>query len=224
MEKLPVMDALPVVEPSEEHYRAVDARRAAEAARDAAYKLESDLRRAASWTMPTKDMELVIREKGLRKTGALDAIQAPPEGAHLIVLSGGVGCGKTTAASWWLWHGAHGHRQYARTGPPRFVAVSWFARHSRYEYERFDALERARALVVDDLGMEYADAKGSFVADLDALLDARYRNLLPTVLTTNLESDDFMERYGPRLRSRIHEFGCFINVNGPDLRRRGTPS
>ena len=169
--------------------------------------------------MPVKDIELVISEKGLRKTRALEAIQAPPEGAHLIVLSGGVGCGKTTAASWWLWHGSRGHRQYLRTGSPRFVAVAWFARHSRYDHERFDRLEQARALVVDDLGMEYADAKGNFVADLDALLDARYRNLLPTVLTTNLEADDFKQRYGPRLRSRIQERGCFLNVNGADLRR-----
>lgn len=220
MKLIPVEAALESIHVSEEQYSAMEARRAVEDARDARYGFEADLRRAASWTIPAKDAELVITEKGLSQTLALEAVAAPPNGAHLIVLSGGVGCGKTTAASWWLWHGAHGHRQHARTGPPRFVAVAWFARHSRYDHERFDALERSRALVVDDLGMEYADAKGNFVADLDALLDARYRNLLPTVLTTNLDAEEFGERYGRRLRSRIHESGCFLNVNGDDLRQR----
>ena len=220
MEKLSVsaVIAMPVL--SDAHYRAAEEKLETAQAESAEKEFMAALGRAVKQGIPAKDVELVIGQKGLRKTRALDAVQAPPDGARFIVLSGGVGCGKTTAASWWLWHGDHRHAPYVRSNPPLFVTGAWIERHSRYDHESFDGLETAKALVVDDLGMEFADAKGNFLADLDALLDARYRNLLATVLTTNLESDDFKRRYGRRLRSRIHERGCFLNVNGTDLRRR----
>lgn len=190
-------------------------------AQDAAKGYQDALDRLASWGAPAKDIELVIKNKNLVRTPALQAVAALNQ-ELLVVLSGGVGCGKTTAAVWWLWHGSHPRQTYVRVTDRRFMRASWFERHSRYDDKVISPLETSRALVVDDLGMEYADARGNFLADIDALLDARYSNLLPTVATTNLTADAFKERYGRRLRDRILGSGRFFNVNRPSLRPQGS--
>lgn len=187
-------------------------------ARDVARQYKQRMQELASWGVPAKDLSLVLPESGtLDETPALLAVAR--DSGLLVVLSGGVGCGKTTAASWWLAHGAHKVMPYLKVRPPCFITAPWVERHSRYDHEVMSRLEQARALVLDDLGMEYADAKGNFLADIDAVIDTRYRNMLPTVITTNLKADDFKQRYGRRFRDRVVEGGCFCNVNGPSLRR-----
>ena len=125
----------------------------------------------------------------------------------IVVLQGGVGCGKSCAAALWA----------IQTGA-RWITAKALARLG-YEDE-LTKLGRAGALVLDDLGTEYADAKGFFVSNLDGLIDDRYSRELPTVITTNVAPSDFKERYGERIVDRIREAGKFIAVGGQSLRRR----
>lgn len=127
-----------------------------------------------------------------------------------VVLSGGVGCGKSCAAASWL----------AGTGGGDWVSAADLATLSPYEATGRERLRGAR-LVLDDLGTEYVDGKGFMAALLDGVVDHRYANLLPTVVTTNLGPGDFRDRYGPRVADRLREAGAFIVVGGKSLRRRG---
>lgn len=60
--------------------------------------------------------------------------------------------------------------------------------------------------------------KGAFTNSLDGLVDARYRHLLPTVITTNLRAEEFKARYGARAIDRLRERGEFVELNGASLR------
>ena len=133
-----------------------------------------------------------------------------PEG--VLVISGGEGVGKTVAAAWW----ALRLPQVAT-----FVRAASFARSSRYEQDR-SALMQASALVLDDLGAEFLDAKGSFLVDLDELIDVYYGNRKPILVTTNCTHEDFKARYGARIAGRIREQGAFFAIGEASMRATKT--
>lgn len=184
--------------------------------RDAARKQEAlrrhELEALAENGLSVRHVNLVAGGS-VQETAATRAIATIHMG--IVVLAGGVGCGKTTAAHVWL----------LPLGQPlephrvAFVSAQEFARTSRYEGK----IERLRApdrLVIDDLGAEYMDERGSALVDLDELIDARWRAGRGTLLTTNLTAQSFKRRYGARLASRIRDEGGWHQVDGPDLRGR----
>jgi DNA replication protein DnaC len=75
-----------------------------------------------------------------------------------------------------------------------------------------------RLLVLDDVGKEHAGASGFTVNTLHDLLRSRYDKALPTIITTNLEPEDFAH-YGPAMASFIHEAFDIVEVSGKDRRR-----
>jgi DNA replication protein DnaC len=174
--------------------------------------------------VPAKDQDAIAR-------GELDdtpAMQAAREllsfSQRILVLSGPKGCGKTTAASWLAAQDVRvrlpGDRDDRGVAEPMFLDVSKLARLSRYKAEDVEPLEECSLLVIDDLGMEYADEKGSFLATLDGVFNARYAAGLYTVITTNLPAKTFKERYGERIADRIREVGRFVELDGKSLRGR----
>lgn len=167
--------------------------------------------------LPAKDLPLVTGG-GLANTRALEAAQdAMGAGLALLVLSGTRGCGKTTAASWWLVQDRPA-LEYVQRLPARFVDANRLSRWPRYDDDRMESLERASALVVDDLGVEYDDRQGNFRSLFDALVNARYALTLPTLITTNLPAEAFKERYGERVADRIREVGRFVSIAGESMR------
>lgn len=131
--------------------------------------------------------------------------------ASIMILSGPKGCGKTVAAAWW----ALRHRPM-----PAFLRASTFAASSRYSRDDRERWMGAAALVLDDLGAEYADGKGSFLVDLDELVDVFYGDCRPLLITTNCGVDAFKARYGERIADRIRECGVFFEWSGPSFRGR----
>lgn len=176
--------------------------------------------------VPAKDHEAIARGE-LDGTPAMEAARSLLAGdMRVLVLSGPKGCGKTTAAAWLAAQDVTarlpGDREDDRRAPePMFLDVSKLARLSRYKAEDVEPLESCSLLVIDDLGMEYADEKGSFLATLDGIFNARYAAGLYTVITTNLPAKTFKERYGERIADRIREVGRFVELNGKSLRGRG---
>lgn len=132
-----------------------------------------------------------------------------PEDKSILVLSGPAGCGKTVAATWWA---------LRRDWPPAFVRATTFAASSRYDRETRDAWFEASALVLDDLGTEYLDARGSFLVDLDELLDVYYGNAKPLVITTNADVASFKSRYGERVSDRVRECGVWFAMRDQSMR------
>jgi DNA replication protein DnaC len=134
----------------------------------------------------------------------------------VAVLSGFAGCGKTVAAAAWAL--GSGLRV-------RFLRAATFAASSRYDAEARAQWFGAQALVLDDLGAEYLDAKGSFLVDLDELVDTFYGDERPLVITTNLQwkrdpasktpqPPQLVERYGERVARRLRECAKFYSVGG----------
>ena len=129
--------------------------------------------------------------------------------SQVLVLSGPVGVGKTVAAAWYS------------LGPVvvlSFVRAAELARVGRFS-PKWDEWLHARALCVDDLGVEYADDKGSFASDVDHLLDVFYGNRRRLIITTNCDVKAFRERYGQRIMDRISQRGDWQVVTGRSLRR-----
>lgn len=165
---------------------------------------------------PAKDVRL-IQAGEIRDTPARRAL-APKSGVEyaLIVLSGNTGCGKTTAASEWVLGGDGGMPGAGSL----FVKAAALARWDCYDVEQMDRLLLAPRLVIDDLGVEYMDAKGRFLSVLTEVIDVRYDAARPTVITTGLSAADFKARYRERIADRIREVGLFIDLDGNSLRGR----
>lgn len=163
--------------------------------------------------VPARKLEKAIEASYDESNAAWQAVADLRSGGEVAirVLAGSVGCGKTTAAVRWL-H-AHGGARPVFCKAAAFVAAGRFDREFRARWEV------ATALMLDDLGAEYADAKESFIADLDELIDFYAESRSVLVVTTNLRPDAFKARYGARIESRLRESPeCWRNVKGPDLR------
>jgi DNA replication protein DnaC len=151
-------------------------------------------------------------------------------GTGVVVLSGKPGCGKSAAACVWLREAflAKGAEdRYPSFSPygdppcfPLFVTSARLSRWERYDNAQMDKLLKADRLVVDDVGAEFADAKGNFNAILDELVSDRHANRRPLVMTTNLDATAFKARYDERIADRIREVGRFVSLDGPSMRKR----
>jgi DNA replication protein DnaC len=134
-----------------------------------------------------------------------------------LVLQGSYGSGKTHLAA------AITNESASLGVPALFITVPDLLDQLRFAYnspettfeERFEAVRRAPLLVLDDFGTqnatEWAEEK------LFQILNFRYTNRLPLVVTTNLPLDDIE----PRLRSRLQdpELVTRVTIMAPDYRR-----
>lgn len=84
----------------------------------------------------------------------------------------------------------------------------------------WDEVRKVYALAIDDLGREYSDQHGRWLAELDLLIDDRHEMRRPTVITSNLSPQEFIQRYGERIADRIRQMGLVVNCVGESLRRR----
>lgn len=166
--------------------------------------------------IPVKFRELADGP-GLQPTQALSEVRRG--GFEILVLAGDVGRGKTVAAAWWLIEAAAARRR------PLFVSAARLSRWERYDPAEMDRLLLASRLVIDDLGEEFNDTKGNFLAVLDETIADRVANRRPTVITTNLTAVDMFGakpedggRYGIRIRDRIRESGRWQSFAGPSMR------
>ena len=131
----------------------------------------------------------------------------------VLVLLGGTGCGKTTAATW--------AAREVGGGRPGFIRAETLERRGRYDHECASWVERRSLLVVDDLGVEYLDGKGAFASLLDGLVDDFYSNRRRLVITSNLDPAGLRARLTDRIWSRICEAATVASCGSVDLRRGG---
>lgn len=169
-----------------------------------------------------------------RLLGERDEDDVPPrEPSRILVLGGGTGGGKTTAATW---------VELKRSDPmPGFILASELERRGRYDKDLRAWFPERTSLVIDDLGAELLDGKGVFRSWLDEIVDAFYSTKRRLIITTNLkpriddayraecqrESRDpepqFRERYGDRVSSRIIQVGKWAGCGNRDLRVERRP-
>lgn len=199
----------------EEQDRKVAAWRAANDSELSVQRAADRLAQLEADGVPRKDLGPLSE---LDVTAACAAITAAGN-FSILVLSGPPGVGKTTAGVWWLRTGIFDSARKA-TRRRRFVDASQLTTWSRYDEDRMADLERASALVIDELGVEYDDKTGAGRSMVDAILNRRYAAELPTVITTNLNAAEFTTRYGERIVDRIREAGEFHEIVGESLRKK----
>jgi DNA replication protein DnaC len=132
-----------------------------------------------------------------RACEAAQEFAASPRG--WLFISGPSACGKTHLAA------AIANQQLKNNAPVLFITVpdlldhlrAAFAPESELSYDRlFERVRNAPVLIMDDLGIQ----SGSSWAQekLDQLLNHRYHNRLPTVITSEMTPDDMQERWNNR--------------------------
>lgn len=156
---------------------------------------------------PARSVRVVLSGEA-RDTRAMAAVRAfMASESSALVLAGGKGCGKSTAAVWAIAERRAGHFRYAGE----------LAGLSRDDDER-RRVTRAPLLVIDDLGVEYLDDKGWFAAFFDEVIVRRHDNELKTIITTNLPKAKFSARYrSERVLDRLAT-GMFVEIPEGSMR------
>ncbi len=140
---------------------------------------------------------------------------ANPQG--WLLLMGGYGCGKTHLAA------AIANQAVSQGMPTLFLTVPDLLDFLRSAYNtqdatfeaRFEEIRQVPLLVLDDFGTQSATPWAQ--EKLFQILNFRYINRLPTVITTNL----MLSEIEPRLRSRLQdpELVTRVHIQAPDYRR-----
>jgi DNA replication protein DnaC len=139
-----------------------------------------------------------------------------------IVLWGNHGTGKTMLSSFILKKAMISKRSI------RFITMGELTDLFRRKIEDKEAeifyedkVKNVDFLCIDNLGSEYVPQTTNntyTLSQYDTLARHRKRNLLPTILTTNLDQGDFIRQYGPAVSSLYSGCSIFIKVNGLDFR------
>jgi DNA replication protein DnaC len=161
-------------------------------------------------------------------TGAVEAFEAASRYARnpagWLVLMGNYGCGKTHLAAAIA---IYATRHLALK--TLFTIVPDLLDHLRATYhptssvtydERFEAVRTVPLLILDDLG---AESQTSWAQEkLFQLINHRYNEQLPTVITSNVDLD----RMDGRIRSRLlhTHLSRHVYVGAPDYRLRDVPA
>ncbi len=136
-----------------------------------------------------------------------------------IYLQGEVGRGKTMLA-------AAIFNNYLGQGRLKFTVVDDLIRKIKEAFNKstefnIESYMEADLLILDDLG---AEKTTEFVeGELYNIINYRYNNKLPTIITSNINWNDLESKYpmnGKRIASRISEMCGSFNLNGIDYRRK----
>ena len=134
-----------------------------------------------------------------------------------LLLQGGYGCGKTHLAA------AIANFAVEMGVPTLFLTVPDLLDMLRFSYdsddttfeERFNEIRNASLLILDDFGTQ--NATGWAQEKLFQIINYRYINKLPLVVTTNLSLDEIEARIRSRLADP--ELVTTCRINAPDFRR-----
>ncbi len=134
-----------------------------------------------------------------------------------LLLEGGYGCGKTHLAA------AIANHAVSRGVPTLFITVPDLLDSLRFAFhdlettfeKRFAEIRTAHLLILDDFGTQSATAWSQ--EKIFQIMNYRYINKLPTVVTTHLMLDAFESRVRSRLQDS--ELVKHLKISAPDYRR-----
>lgn len=187
-----------------------------------------NIKELAPYTFETSDLSIVkdqSQREQLEKVYAAMrgfAKRLPDVKKRLVTLSGGVGTGKTYLAD------AIANEVVSRGKSVKILSAFEFnslmiTAHTSPIAARAGIMKdvlTADLLVLDDLGVE-SMTRNVTVEYLLLTLEERERKNLCTVITTNLDLNRIMDRYGERIYSRLTNkaTSLVIELTGGDLRR-----
>ncbi|MCJ7435537.1 MAG: ATP-binding protein [Anaerolineales bacterium] len=134
-----------------------------------------------------------------------------------LLLEGGYGCGKTHLAAAIANHSVnHGIATLFITVPDLLDSLRFAYADPETTFEqRFEEIRNSGLLILDDFGTQNATAWAQ--EKLFQIINYRYTNKLPTVITTNL----MLDQIEGRIRSRLQDDGYVkhVKISAPDYRR-----
>jgi hypothetical protein len=150
----------------------------------------------------------------------------------MVVLAGPIGCGKTFAAcvlgALTSFHqGDFEETEYHNGQESKVIRTLWVRLEGKFlqarsilkaVFENEDYAKHSGILIVDDLGREHFTDKGFGIAEWDYFFDSRYSEMEPTIVTTNLTEEEFVEKYNRRIFDRLKECAQWLVFSGPSLR------
>lgn len=178
---------------------------------------------------------LVRRECGYVRATAtatmmdrLNEIAAALRDGRWPVLVGATGSGKTFAAcatlnGWLVSAASDGEEITAHfvvwNDLLMRVRSTYMPSAGETEWAIISALQRARLVVLDDVGAEHRrDGSTWGPSILEAIIDGRYRRQRATILTTNLEPAALQAGMDPRTVSRLTAVAQVIQFGAEDMR------
>lgn len=160
--------------------------------------------------VPERHRTLVLSGK-LEETDALPMARRLVKGeGMLLILAGLRGVGKSIAAAYAL------SCMYGVWVNAPELAVP--PREEEGKATLDERMRKAELLVLDDVGMEHSPS-GYAASRVVSAIEWREAEMKRTLVTTNLSSDEFVNRYGERIASRVEGDALgFVTCTGPDLR------
>lgn len=131
-----------------------------------------------------------------------------------LVLAGGPGTGKTVAAGVAVLDAARRGERAIVVDATELARVQAFGEGAG----RLDELQRARLLVLDDVGVAPLGDYARGV--LHSVANYRHDRYLRTIITTNLRGSELRAAIGDRLVDRIAGDGRFVWLSGASMRRQ----
>lgn len=88
-----------------------------------------------------------------------------------------------------------------------FVTAQELVDMATRQPEKYEVMKTTLHLIIDEMGLEPATAKiyGTEVTPIADVLAHRYNEMLPTIITTNLNDDAIRAKYGVRIADRLRE-------------------
>lgn len=87
-----------------------------------------------------------------------------------------------------------------------------------YGTQSFTNLTQSRCLYVDDLGREPKNYGYAHPA-IEEIINFRHKNIMDTIITTNIAPAEIAKTYGMPVADRMIELCCMIKVNLPSFRK-----
>ncbi len=173
------------------------------------------------------DLEIARRQSNSLENAYQAAVRYAENPERWLVLAGSIGCGKTHLAA------AIANHRYKLGQSAIFVVVpdllddlrATYSPDSHTTFDRtFEGLKQCPLLILDDLG---AQASSPWAKEkLFRLINHRHNGRLPTVVTTNLSSDEMMKETDLRIVSRLMDrlMSDWLVMEAPDYRQPGRTS
>jgi DNA replication protein DnaC len=152
--------------------------------------------------------------------GQKKAVNALTNSYSGVLIQGKIGCGKSTVLKVWF----EATRQMCPATMLHMTAREFLARYAKEGEDLFLQMKDVEILCLDDIGTEQpiVNSFGTKYDPISELLQFRYDSWefkrLRTYITTNLDSQMRVKRYGQRLNDRFKKMFNILTFTGESRR------